>query len=171
MIGVAPSQPEVAIVLAAPLLLVASLHDVAARTIPNACPLALAAAGVLLRIRAHDLPLAMLAAAAIFVIAAFAFARGLMGGGDVKLIGAAALLVPPATTPSLVLTIALAGGLLSSLYLTLSLLVPAPACGRPHTCFARIVRAELWRIRRRASLPYGAAISAGALLTMIGVAA
>ena len=167
----APLQPDVAIVLAAPLLLVATLHDIAARTIPNACSLALAAAGVLLRIGEHDLPLAMLAAAAVFVLAALAFVRGLMGGGDVKLLGAAALLVPPATTPSLVLTIALAGGLLSILYLTLSLLVPAPARDRPPTLFARIVRAELWRIRRRASLPYGAAISTGVLLTMIGVAA
>lgn len=164
------TQPST-LLFASIFLVVAGLHDLAARTIPNAIPLGVATLGSLTRIEAHDLSYALIASSIVLALSAFAFNRGLMGGGDVKLLGAVALLVPAARTPALVLTIALAGGVLSLVYVALSKLLPAPAPARPTTLFTRCARAELWRIRRRASLPYGAAIAAGTVLTMFGAAA
>lgn len=151
-------------------LLAAALHDVAARTIPNAAACVVFALGMILRFRAGTLVPGLAVVAAVTLLGAIAFQRGLMGGGDVKLLGAVALLVSPGRAPTLVLTIALAGGALSVTYIALSRVVPAPRALRPPTLVARCLRAELWRIRRRASLPYGVAIAAGTILTLSGAA-
>jgi len=84
----------------------------------------------------------------------------------VKLLAAAALLPPPAQVPDLVVGVALCGGLLALLVLALRPLVPRAAGPRPTGLFARAVRAEAWRLRRRGPLPYAVAIAGGALLTL-----
>ncbi len=94
-----------------------------------------------------------------------------MGGGDVKLLAAAALLLPPRLVPGYVLAVALAGGVLGLLYLGLGALLrrraPRATPRRPATLLRRALRAEAWRIRRRGPLPYGCAIAAGALFAVL----
>jgi prepilin peptidase CpaA len=154
-------------ILAAQALLAASLHDIAARTIPNALCLGIALVGVLVRLLAGDLLPGLLAASLVFLLATLAWRFRVMGGGDVKLLAACALLPPPATVPAMIAAVALAGGLLSLAYLALRPLLPAPAASRPASLPRRALRAEAWRIRRGGPLPYAVAIALGAIFTLL----
>ncbi|MDO9709132.1 prepilin peptidase [Paracraurococcus lichenis] len=149
------------------LLLAAALHDIAARTIPNAASLAIALAGLAARALAEEALPGLAAALAVFLLAWLAWRCRVMGGGDVKLLAACALLVPPAAVPSLVLATAIAGGLLGLAYLALRPLLPAPAAARPGGLPGRALRAEAWRIRRGGPLPYAVAIALGTFFTLL----
>lgn len=137
------------------LLGVAVWRDLAARTIPNALNLAVAAVAPVSWWAAGlplwpDAALQLGVAAIVFAVATGAFAIGQMGGGDVKLLGALALwrvpLAPgePMFAPllQLLLVMAVAGGLL-----TLAMLIlhrRRGGAGQPE-------------------IPYGVAIAVGAL--------
>jgi len=158
--------PSLAVVAVA-ILIAAMLHDIAFRTVPNWMPLLLATAG-LLRHAIHGNPaIAALTGLLVTLAAAGCWWRGWLGGGDVKLLGAVAVLVPSSLAPRLLGDVALAGGALALLYLALSRLVPAPPVTRPAALCARIRRAEQWRVRRRGPLPYASAIAAGALFVLL----
>ena len=149
------------------LLLAAGAHDIAARLVSNRAALALALCGVALRGADGTLGLALAGAGAVFLAAAFCWRRGWLGGGDVKLLGAAALFVAPRQIPALLLAVALAGGALALLYLALAALPPpAPAGGAKARLIPRVLRAERWRIRRRGPLPYASAIAVGTVFTL-----
>lgn len=161
-----------AVALAAAFVLgYAALHDVAARTIPNAAPVALAALGIMAAALRHTLPLSLLAGVIALVFAIPAWRRMIIGGGDLKMLSAAMVLVPPARAVPTLASIAIAGGLCAAAYL---LLRPAlrrrPATVlRKHSSRGlarRALRAEVWRIRRGGSLPYGVAIAAGVAATL-----
>jgi prepilin peptidase CpaA len=98
---------------------------------------------------------AIACAAAIFAAGALLFSRGLMGGGDVKLLAAAALWAGPHTTPVLLLTTAILGGLLTLVLLCLvslrRIFAPTDAVLTPS----------------RIPVPYGVAIAAAALIVTI----
>jgi prepilin peptidase CpaA len=159
--AVAPS------VLATMILSFAALHDLAFRTVPNWIPAVLLLIGFLIRTTSGTLILGLLASLLIFFGAAFCWQRGWLGGGDVKLLGAAALLVPPILAVNLLLDVALAGGVLAILYLAMARLVRQPfVTPRPHALLRRICRAERYRIHRRGPLPYASAIAAGALFVL-----
>lgn len=149
------------------LLLAAGAEDFATRLVSNRLSLALALCGVGLRWREGALWIGLLAALAVFLAGAFCWRRGWLGGGDVKLLGAAALFVAPARIPALLLATSLAGGVLALLYLALAALPPA-APARPRAAWlpARLLRIERWRIRRHGPLPYASAIAAGAVFTL-----
>ncbi len=148
------------------LLLAAGAEDIATRLVSNRLSLALALCGAGLRWREGALWIGLLAALAVFLAGAFCWRRGWLGGGDVKLLGAAALFVPPARIPALLLATSLAGGVLALLYLALAALPPAaPARGKAPLP-ARLLRIERWRIRRHGPLPYASAIAAGAVFTL-----
>ena len=106
-------------------LVAAALHDIAARTIPNGLSLAIACAGLLARATANELLPGLVAAGLVFLLGWAAWRCRVMGGGDVKLLAACALLAPPAAVPGLVLAVALAGGVLALAYLGLRRVVPA----------------------------------------------
>lgn len=164
-----PALATLLIVLAAAILLFAALHDVAFRTIPDWVPAALATDGCLSRLLDHDLPASLGYGLGVFALAALCWWRGWLGGGDVKLLGATAILIPPPMVPGYIAAVALAGGGLALLYLILQRLVAAP---RPHhhgSLLHRILIVECRRINRRMSLPYATAISAAALLVLAGV--
>ncbi len=165
-------------------LLAAVATDVAFRRVPNALSAILATIGLFLRAIAGSLSGGMVAALAMFAMAAFCWRRGWIGGGDVKLLAATALTVPPLRAPAFLLAVALAGGVLAVLYLLLSGLLagrahPYPPPRHPthshgsrlldqtRDLLSRILRIERWRIRHRGSLPYAAAIAAGALFTLM----
>ena len=148
-------------------LCVAVLHDLAFRTIPNWIPGTLCLTGGLLRIVDGSLIAGLLAGVVVLVAAMFCWRRGWLGGGDVKLIAACTLMVPPALVVSLLLDVALCGGALALLYLVLARLIqPLPSRPRPASLARRILRAERYRICRYAPLPYASAIAAGVLIVM-----
>ncbi|HME26305.1 MAG TPA: A24 family peptidase [Acetobacteraceae bacterium] len=160
------------IAIAAVPLGIASLNDLATRTIPDLASLGLLVVGVAVRLTDGTAVAALAASAAVLLLGALCWRFGWLGGGDVKLLAACAWLVSPALVPQLVLLTALAGGVLACLYLALSWMArasrgPLPAA-HPRSLAGRIWRAERWRIRRRAALPYGCAIAVGTLLTLSG---
>lgn len=150
------------------LLAIAALHDVAARTIPNALPLLLAIDGMILRALNGNIAWGLAASGAVFILAALCWRRGLMGGGDVKLLAAATLLVAPGMSAGLILNVALAGGVLALVYLALRRVVPAPLPGLPAGLLRRILRVERRRVRAGGPLPYAISIAAGAIFTLFG---
>jgi len=155
---------------AATALLFGVAHDVAVRTVPNRVSLIVAAAGLGLNALDGQLVPALFGDGLVFAGCWYCWRRGWIGGGDVKLLSACALLVPPASVPELVLSTAIAGAVLALLYLALGLALarrlPGGAAARPSGLLGRVWRAERRRIRRRLSLPYACAISAGVLLTL-----
>jgi len=159
---------------AATALLFAAVHDVAVRTVPNVVSLIVATTGLGSSALAGQLMPALFGGGLVFAGCWYCWRHGWIGGGDVKLLSACTLLVPPAAVPELVLATAIAGGMLALLYLALGLALkaafarrlPGSATPRPTGLLGRIWRAERRRIRRRLSLPYACAISAGVLLTL-----
>ncbi len=152
------------------LLLAAALHDIAARTVPNGMALALAIAGLLSRIADGTILMSVVAGLSVFLAATVCWRRGWMGGGDVKLLGAVATMVPPHAVFSLLAFIAFAGGGLALIYLAGrrragKRRTETPG-RRPSGLPARVLRAESWRMRRGGPLPYACAIAAGVLITL-----
>lgn len=86
--------------------------------------------------------------AGLFAVGAAAFAAGIMGGGDVKLLAAVGLFAGPAGILDLLLVTALAGGLLGIVALAGAPIGPVSTQGEA-------------ALRRR--LPYGPAIAVGGL--------
>lgn len=151
---------------AAALLVGACWHDLATRTLPDAVSVIIALGGLLSQSFLGD-PLWSLAAAGfVFLGASLIWYFGAMGGGDVKLLGACALLVGASAVPTLILSTALAGGVLATVYLAGRRWPPlVPAAGRGAA--GRVWRAEMWRIGRGGPLPYALAIASGTLFTLM----
>jgi prepilin peptidase CpaA len=152
------------------LLFGAGLHDVAARTVPNLVCTCIAAFGLIVRFLEHDVLVGLAVALVVFFLAALCWRRGWMGGGDVKLLGAAALLVRPGSAATLVVDVALAGGILAVTYLILYATMPRRVMftPKPRSVPARALRVERWRIARKGPIPYASAIAAGALFCLLG---
>lgn len=149
----------------------ASINDLAARTIPDLSAFALLLIGLVLRLIDGTASVALALSATVFIFAALCWRSGWVGGGDVKLLAACAWMVPPPWVPDLLLAIGLAGGLIAVFYLILHRMtaacrLPRPA-GRRRSLAVRVLRAERWRLMRRPSLPYGCAIAAGTLITLV----
>lgn len=155
-----------ALSVGAALLIAAALHDVAARTVPNGIAALIAVVGLVIQAVQGSLPIAIPAAFVVFVCAALCWRRGWMGGGDVKLLGATALIVPPVMIPALICTIALAGGLLAFIYLAGRRRVRRPIAAKPVSLVARALRVERWRIRRGGPMPYAVAIACGCFFVL-----
>jgi prepilin peptidase CpaA len=149
------------------LLIFAALHDVAARTIPNTIAALVAVCGLAARLGAGDATISVCVAGLVFGVAFLLWLRGFLGGGDVKLLGACAILVPPHAVLSMVLDIAIAGGALAAIYLCLRVAVPknVDRVNRPRSFVGRVLRAEQWRIHRNCPLPYASAIAAGVFIS------
>lgn len=154
------------IFLAGGLLLIAAAHDVIARTIPNKVPLLLALTGVSLRYIDNNLLLGLGCGVAVFVVAAFCWRRGWLGGGDVKLLGAVAIAIPPPLTATFMLVMSMTGFFLAIAYLIGRSLGIPPGKPRPAGFAARFWRVERWRLGRGGPLPYACAIAAGGLFVL-----
>jgi prepilin peptidase CpaA len=145
------------------MLLLAALHDAALRTIPNWIPVSLAAGGLILRIQQGNAFAGVGIAALLLIVLGLLWLRGFIGGGDMKLIPAVALVLPPSGAAGFILYVALAGGVLALIYLVLPFVVPAPRPGPRRGFLARVLKAEAWRMHRHGPLPYALAIAGGAL--------
>ena len=153
------------------LLIAASVRDFATRIVPNFIPLALAFVAVAFSAVDGRLFWGLLSGIVVFVLAFLCWRMRWIGGADVKMLAAAAMLMPPAATANFVLDTAVAGGLLGLLYLLARRLIPAPRPGigrssHQASLFARVLRAERWRIHRGGPLPYACAIALGALFIL-----
>jgi prepilin peptidase CpaA len=136
-------------------LAAAAASDLAKYRIPNALSIGVAASFAL---AVPALPFALVlshaaAGVTVLVIAALCFALRLMGGGDAKLIAAAALWMGWQNLAPFLLLMAVVGGALGLLLLAARRLVPEPPRGR------------WWSplLARRAGVPYGVAIAAAAI--------
>ena len=141
------------------LMLTAAVEDLRRLVIPNTVVLGLCTLWPLQLAAAPDISLfgsakAALCAGAVFAGGALLFSRGLMGGGDVKLLTVATLWAGPGLTPALLIVTSILGGLLSlALLSTLALrAVFAPAAASA---------------AKRMPVPYGVAIAGAALIVTI----
>lgn len=100
-----------------------------------------------------EVGLAVGCAFAVFLAGTFLFAAGAMGGGDVKLLGAASLFAGPALQLDFLAVTALAGGALG-----LAVLAGAPLRPTAAATGGTIIRSRL-----SGGLPYGPAIAVGGL--------
>jgi prepilin peptidase CpaA len=156
----------VLVAVAVGLLVLASLNDIVRRIIPDTISLALVGIGFLLRLADGHVFGAVVAVLVVFVISMACCLKGWMGGGDVKLLSACVLLVPPSQVFACVFWIGIAGGALALLYILLRRLIPRPG-PRPANFIARACRVEAFRIRRGGPLPYGVGIATGAILILL----
>lgn len=145
----------------------AALHDFSVRTVPNWVSVAVFACGFILRLHEGTLKFGLIAALAFFFLTVLCWRFGLMGGGDVKMLTAAAILLPPLHTPLLLSGTAVCGGVLALIYFFAGWLVKPPHRPRPAGFVARILRCEQRRLSRRGPLPYAVAIAAGCLLATL----
>jgi prepilin peptidase CpaA len=88
--GWAPSVGQFLAGAVAAILCVAALDDVLARTVPNWMPIALAAIGIVESALGGRLIVSLLLGTFVFILSGLCWKRGWLGGGDVKLLGAAA---------------------------------------------------------------------------------
>jgi Flp pilus assembly protein, protease CpaA len=129
------------------LLIAASVTDLRSRIISNRLNLAIAALAPLWWM-ASGLPvwpgmvLQVGVALAVFALFATLFAMGCMGGGDVKLLGALALWFPWAAMLSMLMVMALIGGVVT---------------------IVTVVHHRMTRTLGQPQIPYGIAISVAAL--------
>ncbi len=152
------------------LLLAAAWHDVAARIIPNWAPLGIAGLGLVLRAAQGQLAGGVLLGLIVFAAAAACWSRGWMGGGDVKLLAATAIFIPPLHIPELLAAVTLAGGAIALFYLAAKRLLARLSRAlppRPRRLPGRVLRVERWRLLRGGSLPYASAIAAGTLFVLV----
>ena len=151
------------------LLLCAAMSDITARIIPNKL-CALVAILATCRLPFSDpsqLMVSVATTALLFVALFILYARGYLGGGDVKLLSALAIGLSFAALLQLLAAMSLAGGVIALLHLALRSL-PRPTLPPVGSSFLRRVYAiERWRNLRHAPLPYGVAIAAGGIWTLI----
>jgi prepilin peptidase CpaA len=154
---------------ASALLLIAAWRDVVSRTIPDTVGLLLVAVGGLSRLFEGPSALAISVATALllFVLLMVAYSRGLIGGGDVKLMTALAIGLSPLNCYRFVVVTAITGGLLGIAYLVLSRSKRTPHRASGRSLLRRVMAVEFWRARRRGPLPYGVAIAAGGTFVLL----
>jgi len=190
--------PILAVGIALGLLMAAAWYDLALRIIPDQFCVFLALLGVAFRLHSGliDLAFSVITALLLFFLLFVVFARGIIGGGDVKLAAAIALWLSPPDCYVFLMTTALAGGVLALVHLVLrrilaraapARLVPAgfvpagftsaglmpatckaqPRLARPRGVGRRLIRIELKRIAAGHPLPYGLALAAGGGFTLL----
>ena len=157
-------------------LSVAVATDLASRIIPNRLVLLVLACGIALRLLSAPSPLwlGLLGPIAVLLALGLLASRDLIGWGDAKLITAVSVAVPPDRLLTLLMAIALAGGLLSCLYLACRFLLrrttaPAgPAWPAPERLspLLQLASRERARILAGEPMPYAVAIFGGAVFTL-----
>lgn len=149
--------PQWAVLLLMALLVLAALQDSIKLKISNLICVAVLLLGIvvaaLVGIRL-ELWQNLLVFAAALTVGTMLFSAGKLGGGDVKLFAATVFWFDLQGALWLLLSVAIAGGLLAVLILTLR------SVGWSEAMQQRAVI-----LRRKGGIPYGVAIAAGALLT------
>ena len=156
-----PFLPQSIALVFLTLLAWAAISDIRTYRIPNVIPVCLVALYPLHLLASAVMPDwigGLLVALAVFAAGFGLFAAGLLGGGDVKLLGAVALWAGPSQLLSFLVLTALAGGVLGLMFW-----LPRMAQGWLASVTAWITPPS----KGHPPVPYGVAIAAGAGL--IGV--
>lgn len=163
-----PSAITATMILASgAILLLAAGHDIISRTVPNWMSLAVAVFGVVASLADGRLLISCGLGLGVFLGAALLWRRGLMGGADVKLLGAIAIVLPPGMVTTFVIAMSIAGAVHAAAYLLARRVVTPPRRPRPRGLLPRALRAERWRISRGGPLPYACAIAAGFVFVLL----
>ena len=147
------------------LMIAAAFEDFRRLTIPNLVPAALCLLWpAYFAATAPSLYSALTSigcALAVFLVGAAFFARGWLGGGDVKLLTAVTLWAGAAGTPTLLVTTGVLGGVM-----TLFLLMPA---GAQLTASARVMLGQMPLDPEGSGIrvPYGIAIAGAGLIVLL----
>ncbi len=164
-------------------LFVAALVDLRHRIVPNRLVLVIAACGVGRRLLAAPglIWFDLLGAASIVVALGLLARHEWIGGGDVKLIAAVALLFPLSDVGALLLSIALAGGLMGCTYLAMRATVTK--IPKPRFCPANtqdtqdtprglehLLSGERMRIVAGEPMPYALAVLGGVIYRIVSEA-
>ncbi|HTV87456.1 MAG TPA: prepilin peptidase [Stellaceae bacterium] len=154
-----------ALTLFAVVMAVAAFEDFRRFVIPNLLPILLCAAWPAYFAAAPSLVGGLAAigcALAVFLAGAVLFARGYLGGGDVKLLSAAALWAGPAGLATLLLLTAVLGG-------ALALFLLLPVGGQLATAARLMLGQPAFPATRGLAMPipYGVAIAAAAFIVVV----
>ena len=153
LVALAPLWLVLALLIA---LAAAAIEDGWRLRISNLIPLAILALGIVACALA-GLRIALWQNFALFiallVVGSFLFSANLLGGGDVKLLASSSLWFNLSGGWQMLVMVAIAGGLLAILILSLRTLLPD--------------RAHRWiPLRPKSGIPYGVAIAAGTVATI-----
>ncbi|HEY9552219.1 A24 family peptidase [Allosphingosinicella sp.] len=138
---------NILVAILAAMLLVAATGDFRSRTIPNWLNASIALSAIPFWWMTGlalwpEVAVQVAVAAAVLLLFALAFHFGAMGGGDVKMVAALALWLPPGAVLKLLVIMSLAGGALT---------------------LAMLVRHKMTKSQGQLEIPYGAAIAFGGL--------
>lgn len=151
---------DVFLIAASALFVAAAAWDVRSYRIPNAICAGLAGLFVVRALAVgppFPFPHLILAALA-FAVGLVLYARDLLGGGDVKLLAAAVLWIPPALVPAQITWVAISGAVLAIL------LLAARGIAQRFTGASGGEGTLPLLLRHNAPVPYGVAIAAGTLV-------
>lgn len=159
------------------LLLAAARVDLRERIIPNRLVALIGVSGLLLGLvsRPETIWISLLAALAVLVGLGFLAHQRWIGGGDVKLISAVTLLVPPERIGLLLVAISLVGGVVSGSYLAAYYVFTRPHLQKIKYVatvyrfgkIQRLFQSERARILNVTSVPYGVAVLGGFALVTV----
>jgi prepilin peptidase CpaA len=138
-------------------LLLAAIQDVAQLKISNiivGAVLLMGVAAMLLSGPKISLWQNLASLALVLFVGTILFSKGVLGGGDVKLLAAVMLWAGGATALKLISAILICGGILALFLVGLRLVAPASASRRFGT------------LKRGSGIPYGVAIAAGAIFVI-----
>ncbi len=158
-------HPHLALTVFTVVMVAAAFEDFRRLVIPNLLPILLCLLWPVYFAGEPSLSGALAAvgcALAVFVVGAILFARGYLGGGDVKLLSAATLWAGPAGTPALLMLTGVFGGALA-----LFLLLPF---GNQIAAAARFMLGQPALPPKRGlaiPVPYGIAIAGAALVVVL----
>ena len=141
------------------LFAIAAYGDVKTYRIPNLLVAAITVLGVLRLVIVGDLSFALhtvVASAAVFVVGFLLFWRGVVGGGDAKLITAAALLIGYPSLFSFLMVMGICGALIS-----LAILLTNQSV----VLFSK--ETATTPPKARLAVPYGVAIAGGGIVTLL----
>jgi prepilin peptidase CpaA len=159
------------LVVAVGILTVVVERDVRTRHIPNELAWAIAVLGLLRLIIAHEQVSAILtlgAAVAVFAAAFFLFWRSVLGGGDVKLVAATALLVGHHDLSRFLILMSLCGAALALLILAQGRLgLRLWQISRCQTLDTEMAVESREALPGQSTVPYGAAISAAGAMMLV----
>jgi prepilin peptidase CpaA len=152
---------QIVLVFGIALFVVAAYGDIKSLRIPNGLVIAVAALGVIRLAVIGDLNIALYTVGAsvlVFIVAFLLFWRGLVGGGDAKLMTATALLVGYHNLFSFLVLMSLCGVLV-----TLAVLVTGFRGWRSQVD----VGSPEPQPKARLAVPYGVAIAGGGIVTLL----
>lgn len=150
------------------LLLYVATIDIATRLIRNEICLALAFLGIVGQLASPmQFGQSLIVAAMLFLVLFAIYERGMIGGGDVKLLVAQAIGLPLTGVIELLTATALTGGVLAAVHLMMRHLPHPKLAPAGSSLVRRVYAIERWRHLRHAPLPYGVAIASGGIWAIL----